>query len=122
MFTTNPFAGRSASILPSSMTDEKLRPRRLELLGMLREHMDNIGAEDPHQQQRAWELKHHRIASEFVTHHTLLRKETRWPGDYFRGDCMKPDDDDWHSLTPSRFHRDTGESELQKAPVHHIVD
>ena len=32
------------------------------------------------------------------------------------------DDEDWHCFTVSRFDRNTGEWELEKAPVYHIVD
>ncbi len=61
-------------------------------------------------------------ASESVTQHTLFREETRWPGYYYRGDHMKLDDNDWHCFTLSKYHRETGEWELEKAPVYHIVD
>jgi len=47
---------------------------------------------------RSWELHHRLLASESVTHHTLFRQETRWPGYYYRGDHM------------------------EKAPVYHIID
>jgi adenylylsulfate reductase subunit A len=104
------------------MTNEPLLTRGLELLGMLREDMKSIGAEDLHQLQRAWELQHRLVASESVTHHTLFRKETRWPGYYYRGDHMKLDDDDWHCFTLSKYHKETGEWEMEKAPVYHIVD
>jgi adenylylsulfate reductase subunit A len=57
-----------------------------------------------------------------VTHHTLFRKETRWPGYYYRGDHMKLDDKDWHCFTLSRYDRDSGTWAMEKAPVYHIVD
>jgi adenylylsulfate reductase subunit A len=104
------------------MTNEPLLTRGLELLGTLREDLDKIGAEDLHQLQRAWELKHRLVASESVTHHTMFRKETRWPGYYYRGDHMKLDDKDWHCFTLSQYDRNTGEWALEKAPVYHIVD
>ena len=93
-----------------------------ELLGTLREDLDKLGAEDLHQLQRAWELQHRVLASESVTHHTMFRKETRWPGYYYRGDHMKLDDNDWHCFTLSQYHKETGEWEMEKAPVYHIVD
>jgi adenylylsulfate reductase subunit A len=57
-----------------------------------------------------------------VTQHTLFRKETRWPGYYYRGDYLKLDDDNWHVLTVSRRDPESGEWELEKVPVYHIVD
>jgi adenylylsulfate reductase subunit A len=104
------------------MTNEPLLTRGLELLGTLREDLDKIGAEDLHQLQRAWELKHRLLASESVTHHTMFREETRWPGYYYRGDHMKLDDNDWHCFTLSQYHQETGEWAMEKAPVYHIVD
>jgi adenylylsulfate reductase subunit A len=104
------------------LTNEPLLTRGLELLEMLKEDLDHLGAEDLHQLQRAWELQHRVIASESVTHHTMFRKETRWPGYYYRGDHPKLDDTDWHCFTLSRYDRESGEWNLEKAPVHHIID
>ena len=59
--------------------------------------------------KHTWELHHRLLASESVTHHTLFREETRWPGYYYRGDHMKLDDQNWHCL-------------MEKAPVYHIID
>jgi adenylylsulfate reductase subunit A len=104
------------------MTNEPLLKFGLEKLRILQEDLDYLGAEDLHQLQRAWELKHRTIASECVTQHTLFRKETRWPGYYYRGDYLKLDDDNWHALTVSRRNPESGEWELEKVPVCHIVD
>jgi adenylylsulfate reductase subunit A len=103
------------------MTNEPLLTRGLELLGMLKEDAANLGAEDLHQLQRAWELQHRLLASECVAQHTLFRKETRWPGYYYRGDYPKLDDKDWHCFTLSRYDGESGKWAMQKAPVYHIV-
>jgi len=104
------------------MTNEPLLKFGLEKLRILQEDLEHIGAEDLHQLQRAWELKHRAIASECVTQHTLFRKETRWPGYYYRGDYLKLDDENWHALTVSRRDPQSGEWEMEKAPVYHIID
>ncbi len=104
------------------MTNEPLLLRGMHLLKTLQEDLDHIGAEDLHQLQRAWELRHRAIASECVVQHTLFREETRWPGYYYRGDFMKLDDENWHALTLSRRDPESGEWTLEKAPVYHIVD
>ncbi len=104
------------------MTNGQLLNRGLELLAMLKEDVRRLGAEDLHQLQRAWELQHRLLAAESVTHHTLFREETRWPGYYYRGDHMKLDDENWHCFTLSRYDRKTGEWALEKAPVYHIID
>jgi adenylylsulfate reductase subunit A len=104
------------------MTNEPLLKFGLEKLKILQEDLESIGAEDLHQLQRAWELQHRVIASECVTQHTLFRKETRWPGYYYRGDHLKLDDENWHVLTLSSRDPESGEWKMEKAPVYHIVD
>lgn len=84
--------------------------------------VSHMGAEDLHQLQRTWELHHRLLASESVAHHTLFRKETRWPGYYYRGDHMKLDDENWHCFTLSRYDRHTAKWDMEKAPVYHIID
>lgn len=104
------------------MTNEPTLNRGLELMEMLKEDSDHIGAEDLHQLQRAWEFKHRRLASESVMQHTLYRKETRWPGYYYRGDHMKLNDDDWHCFTLSEYEAESGKWSMEKAPVYHMTD
>ena len=104
------------------LTNEPMLLRGIELLTMLKEDLSNIGADSLHQLQRAWELNHRVLASECVTQHTLYRKETRWPGYYYRGDHPKLDDKDWHCFTLSQFNEKDNSWSMEKAPVHHIID
>ena len=104
------------------MTNDNLLKKGIEQLEMLEDDLENVGAEDYHQLMRAWELKHRAVTSQCVTHHTLFREETRWPGYYYRGDHMKLDDENWHCLTVSRRDPETGKFEMEKKPVFHIVD
>jgi len=104
------------------MTNDKLLERGIQLLDIMEEDFEHIGAEDLHQLMRAWELKHRLLTSQSVAQHTLFREETRWPGYYYRGDHMKLDDDNWHCLTLSRRDPESGEWAMEKAPVYHIVD
>jgi adenylylsulfate reductase subunit A len=104
------------------MTSEPLLNRGLELLGVLQEDMENIGSEDLHQLQRAWELHHRILTAESVTRHTLFRQETRWPGYYYRADHPKLDDADWHVFTASQYDSNTGSWHMSKVPVHHIIE
>jgi len=103
------------------VTNEPLLNQSLELLGMLKEDFEHVGAEDLHQLQRAWELHHRILTGEAVARHTLFRQETRWPGYYYRADHPKLDDDAWHVFTGSRYDARTGEWQMSKLPVHHIV-
>jgi adenylylsulfate reductase subunit A len=103
------------------LTSEKLLNRGLELLAMLKEDLSHLGAEDLHQLQRAWELYHRVWTAESVTRHTLFREETRWPGYYYRADHPKLDDTRWHVFTTSQYDAKTGEWQMTKIPVQHIV-
>jgi adenylylsulfate reductase subunit A len=111
-----------AGISSHYTTNEPLLTRGIELLTMLKEDLEHLGAEDLHQLQRSWELQHRVLASECVTQHTLFRKETRWPGYYYRADHAKLDDKDWHCFTLSSYDQKTGDWAMEKAPVHHIID
>jgi adenylylsulfate reductase subunit A len=103
------------------MTNEPMLNRGLELLTMLKEDLERLGAEDLHQLQRAWELYHRVWTSEAVIRHTLYRRETRWPGYYYRGDYLKLDDENWHVFTVSRYDPKTGDWHMEKMPVHHLI-
>ena len=103
------------------MTNEKLLHIGLKKMKTLEEDSEKLAAENVHELLRAWELKHRILASEAVMQHTLFRRETRWPGYYYRGDAMKVDDENWHVLTVSRRDPKTGEYTMEKAPLYHLV-
>jgi adenylylsulfate reductase subunit A len=103
------------------MTNEKLLNICLKKLRIMEEDLESLAAKDLHELLRAWELKHRHRAAECVAQHTLFRKETRWPGYYYRGDVMKVDDENWHVLTVSRRDPQTGEYTMEKAPCYHLV-
>lgn len=103
------------------MTNDKLLNIGLKKMSVLGEDLEKVAASDIHELLRAWELKHRFLTSESVFHHTLFRKETRWPGYYYRGDVMKLDDENWHVLTVSRRDPKTGEYTMEKAPLYHLV-
>ena len=102
--------------------NEPLLNRGLDLLKMLKEDLPHLGADSLHQLQRAWELHHRVISSECVAQHTMFRKETRWPGYYYRGDHPKLDDEDWHCFTLSSYDAKADQWNMEKAPVYHIVE
>ncbi len=104
------------------MTNEKLLNIGLKKMKSLEEDLEKVAAENIHELLRAWEIKHRQLTSESVLQHTLFRKETRWPGYYYRGDALKLDDENWHVLTVSRRDPETGEYTMEKAPLYHLVD
>jgi len=104
------------------MTNDKLLNMGLKKLKLLEEDLEKVAAEDIHELLRSWEIKHRMRASESVFQHTLFRKETRWPGYYYRGDALHLDDENWHVLTVSHRDRETGKYTMEKAPCYHLVD
>ena len=104
------------------MTNDKLLSIGLKKLKLMEEDLEKIAAQDLHELLRAWEVKHRHRTSECVLQHTLFRKETRWPGYYYRGDAMDLDDKNWHVLTVSRRDPKTGEYTMEKAPLYHLVE
>lgn len=96
--------------------------RGLELLSMLKEDLQLLGAEDLHQLQRAWELHHRVVTSEAVMRHTLFREETRWPGYYYRSDFPKIDDENWNVFVVSKYNKQDGKWSFEKVPVINIIN
>jgi adenylylsulfate reductase subunit A len=103
------------------VTNGPMLDRALELIGMLKEDLDQLGAEDMHQLLRAWELAHRVWTAEAVIRHTLFREETRWPGYYYRADHPKLADPDWHVFTSSQYGAKQGEWQMSRLPVHHLI-
>ncbi|HET9122167.1 MAG TPA: adenylylsulfate reductase subunit alpha, partial [Acidiferrobacteraceae bacterium] len=103
------------------VTNAPLLDRALQLLDLLREDCEHLGADSLHQLQRAWELQHRVLTAECVTRHTLFRKETRWPGYYYRADHPRLDDAGWHVFTISQYDAKTGDWRMDTRPVHHLI-
>jgi adenylylsulfate reductase subunit A len=53
--------------------------------------------------------------------HLLHRKETRWPGYYYRGDYPQLDDEHWKVFVNSRYNPDTGQWEMSTEPYIPVV-
>ncbi len=81
---------------------------------MLKEDSLKMRAKDLHELLRAWENYHRIIAAEAHMQHIKFRKETRYPGYYYRADYKDINDDEWKCFVNSRYDRDTGQWELRK--------
>ena len=102
-------------------TSEPVLQRGLELLGMLREDLEQLGARDLHELLRCWELSHRAWVAEAHVRHLLHRKETRWPGYYYRSDYPDLDDANWRVFVNSRYDPGTGRWDTFTRPYHQIV-
>jgi len=102
-------------------TNEKMLERGLELLQMLKEDLTNLAARDLHELLRCWELIHRIWTAEAHIRHMLFRKETRWPGYYYRTDYPNIDDENWKVFVNSRYNAETGEWEVFTRPYVQLV-
>jgi adenylylsulfate reductase subunit A len=88
---------------------------------MLWEDLDHLAARDTHELMRCWELVHRAWVGEIHIRHLLHRKETRWPGYYYRQDYPKLDDENWRVFVNSRRDPETGQWDVFTRPYHRMV-
>ena len=72
-------------------TSDKLLEIGIWKLGMLMEDAEKLGVKDSHELMRAWEAYHRAIVGMACAHTRLARKESRWPGYYYKYDYLKLD-------------------------------
>jgi adenylylsulfate reductase subunit A len=100
-------------------TSKENLEKGLELIGYLKEDMENIAAEGLHELMRCWENIHRTWQGEVHMRTILFREETRWPGYYFRSDTPEMKDD-WHVFANITYKRDSGEWEMTKRPIYEL--
>jgi adenylylsulfate reductase subunit A len=98
----------AAGVSASFTTNEPTLRRGLELMGLLKEDLGRLAARDRHELLRCWELVHRAWVGEAHMRHLLHRKETRWPGYYYRTDYPEMDDAHWRVFVNSRYDPQTG--------------
>jgi adenylylsulfate reductase subunit A len=101
-------------------TNKAMLDKALELLEMLREDSEKLGAEDLHELMRCWENVQRMWQAEAHTRTILFREETRWPGYYRRADFPTMDEDNWRCFANCRWDPGSGEWEMTKRPMHNI--
>ena len=90
--------------------------RGLQLMEAFRQDLDHLGARDRHELLRCWELVHRAWVGEAHMRHLLYRKETRWPGYYYRADYPNLDDANWRVFVNSRYDQESGRWDLFTKP------
>ncbi len=73
-------------------TSDKLLEIGIWKLGLLGEDAEKLAAKDSHELMRAWEAFHRYLVGEACARTRLARKESRWPGYYYKTDYLKLDD------------------------------
>ena len=102
-------------------TNEPTLLRGIELIEMFREDLTHLAARNRHELMRCWELVHRTWVGEAHLRHLLYRKETRWPGYYYRSDYPDLDDANWRVFVNSKFDAAKNSWDLQTKPYKNII-
>jgi adenylylsulfate reductase subunit A len=111
------YAGGVSSAFKTSIA---LLERGLELLEMLKEDSEKLGAETAYELERCWENIHRMWQAEVHIRTIIFREETRWPGYYFRADTPKMDEENW-KVFANCVYKD-GNWEFFKREIHALCD
>ncbi len=95
--------------------------RGIALIEMLREDLKHLAARNRHELLRCWEVVHRTWVGEAHMRHLLHRKETRWPGYYYRSDYPDLDDANWRVFVNSKYDAASGSWELFTKPYIQVV-
>jgi adenylylsulfate reductase, subunit A len=76
----------AGGVVSAFKTSKSLCERGLELMEMLKEDAEKMGAKDRYDLERCWENYQRMWQGEAHLRTILFREETRWPGYYFRAD------------------------------------
>ena len=112
----------AAGVSAGFTTNEATLARGLELMGMFREDLAKLAARDQHELLRCWELVHRAWVGEAHIRHLMHRKETRWPGFYYRSDYPDLDDTNWRVFVNSRYDPSTGDWTTFTRPCLRVFD
>ena len=95
--------------------------RGITLIEMLREDLAQQAARNRHELMRSWEVVHRAWTGEAHLRHLLHRKETRWPGYYYRSDYPDLDDQNWRVFVNSRYDAANNSWNLTTKPYVNII-
>jgi len=104
------------------MTSGKLLNICLDLLRLMREDAEKMAAGDLHELMRAWENYHRIWCVETHIRHIEFRKESRYPGFYYRSDYPPCDDENWKCFVNSTYDPETKEWKCEKVENTNIVE
>ena len=112
------YAGGTSSLYT---TNGPTLERGIQLIEMLREDLKQLAARNRHELLRCWEVVHRTWVGEAHMRHLLHRKETRWPGYYYRADYPNLDDENWRVFVNSRYDAASDTWELMTRPYINLV-
>lgn len=100
-------------------TSDKMLEEGLKKLQFLKEDSEKIAAADLHELQRAWENKHRLWVAEAHARALLAKKETRYPGYYYKADYPGLGEAKFTNL---KYNPQSGEWEVIERPLITLVD
>jgi adenylylsulfate reductase subunit A len=110
-----------AGVATYYMTSGKLLGICLDLLRLLREDAELMAAGDLHELLRVWENYHRIWTVEAHIRHIEFRKESRYPGFYYRSDYPGIDEENWRCFVNSTYNPTTKEWKCEKVDVINII-
>jgi len=105
----------AGGVISGFKTSKDLCERGLELLVLLKEDAEKMGAKDRYDLERCWENFQRVWQAEAHVRTILFREETRWPGYYFRADKPKMDEANWKCFVNCTYKN--GQWEMKKVPI-----
>ena len=119
MKATDEYGGGVAT---NYMTSGKMLGICMDLLQMMHEDTEKMGAGDLHELLRAWENVHRLWCVETHLRHIQFREESRYPGFYYRSDFPTCDDENWKCFVNSTYDPKAGEWKCEKVECVNIIE
>jgi adenylylsulfate reductase subunit A len=96
------------------VTSDKMLEKAFEHLDMLQEDSEKLAAGNLHELLRAWEQYHRLFTVRAHLEHIYYRKESRYPGFYYKADYNFVDEANWKCFVNSTYNTKTGKFECKK--------
>ncbi len=92
-----------------------------EMFNEMHEDAEKLAAGDLHELMRCWEMRHRLWTVESHCRHIYFRKESRYPGFYYKADYPGTDDENWFCFTNSHYDPAAGKWEMKKVDYVKII-
>jgi adenylylsulfate reductase subunit A len=118
MKATNEYGAGTATYY---QTNDKSLEILFEMFEMMRQDCEKLAAGDLHELMRCWEIYHRIYTVEAHTRHIHFRKESRYPGFYYKADFPGQDDENWFCFVNSTYDKETNKWNFEKKTYHKII-
>ncbi|MCA1742376.1 MAG: adenylyl-sulfate reductase subunit alpha [Desulfonatronovibrio sp.] len=115
---TDEYGGGCSTYYTTSETLLEVCEKHLDLL---EEDSKKLCARDMHELLRAWENYHRLWTVRLHVLHIKFRKESRYPGFYYRADYLDLNDKEWKCFTNSKYNPAEKKTDFFKKPYYQII-